>query len=226
MFDNTDHLIMYLVDRMEKGDRDLGLKPNRGVLTTALAKLLFLVDVLAVQATSKKVTDLQYIRYKFGPYPLVQFEERLSNLEGRELVRQPGVSIEGNVYGVFRLGQRPRFRPTLTGMIRLVADEVLTEFGNQRLDEILEHVYSLDVVRRCAFGDLIPLESLGPVGVGEGDLVSKVAKFFSNALLAPLPEAHLNALREAAREETNENIRIADAMRDQQRQAFQRKAKD
>ncbi len=226
VFDIIDHLILYLVDRMQKGDRTLGMRQNQGVLTTTLAKLLFLVDVLTVQASGKRVTDFQYIRYRFGPYPLAQFEERLSKLEGWELTRQPGISTEGKVYRVFRLGGRPRFRPTLiTGQIRLFADEVLTEFGEQRLDEILEHVYSLPIMYRCKFGDPIPLESLQPVKTDE-DLVSMIAKVFSNSLLAPLPEAHLVSLREAAQEETNENVQIAERMREQQRQAFRRKDRD
>ena len=130
------------------------------------------------------------------------------------------------MYRVFHLGGKPRFRPTLiTGQVRLFADEVLTEFGEQRLDKILAHVYSLPIVYRCKFGDAIPLESLQPVKTDE-DLVSRIAKAFSSSLMAPLPGTHLVSLKEAAQEETNENVQIAERMREQQRQAFRWRDRD
>ena len=106
--DQTDRLILYLVDSLTRGVPHL-LIEGGGVLTTMLAKLLFLVDVWSIQASGSQITDFRYIRYKHGPYPLRQFEERLESLTSWDLYAIPQTRMEdGRSYRVYRLKESPK----------------------------------------------------------------------------------------------------------------------
>ena len=58
-FDQTDHVIAYLVDKLSSR-REGG----KGILTIALAKLLFLIDYEHFKATGTQATALTYTWYK------------------------------------------------------------------------------------------------------------------------------------------------------------------
>lgn len=219
--DQTDRLILYLVDSLTRGVPDL-LIEGGGVLTTMLAKLLFLVDVWSVQASGSQVTDFRYIRYKHGPYPLTQFEERLDNLAPRGIYATPHVRIEdGRKYRIYRLMEHTKTAIDLSPQVRLLAEEVMTTFANQKLEDVLEHVYSLDVVRRVPFGAEIYLQPLAPK---IEDAVTQATRLFKTELAEPVPSEHIQALEEASKEASNENVKTALAMRKKQRSAFRLKS--
>jgi len=218
-FDQTDQLILYLVKNLTKGVPQLLLEGG-GVLTTMLAKLLFLIDVWSMQTAGSQATDFRYVRYKFGPYPLAQFQERLERLEPWGLYATPNVSIEeGKPYRIYRLTKGHEARLDLSPAIKLLADEVMTTFANQTLGQVLIHVYGLECVQNTAFGEAIDLESLRP----KQDILQKVLRVFRDDLSAGLSEQHEAVLKEANKEASNENVELARAMAEKQRRAFRLK---
>lgn len=217
MLDQTDRLILYIVCNLTTGARDLLLEGD-GVMTTMLAKLLFLVDVWAMQSFGSQATDFSYIRYKFGPYPLAQFDERLEGLKEWGLSRTEKETIEdGRRYRIYRC--RLKTEVELPSNIKLLADEVMTTFATQRLDDVLAHVYSLDFVRKAAFGAPIELESLKP----RQDALTRVLSLFKDGLSEPVSKEHNEAVEQAQGETSNENIEMARGMREKQQKAFRLK---
>lgn len=218
--DQTDQLILYLVTNLTKGVPHL-LVESSGVLTTMLAKLLFLVDVRSMQTSGSQATNFRYIRYKYGPYPLAQFEERLEELQSWGLHAIPKVSvIEDRPYRIYRLQEKRKAQLHLVPSIQLLADEVMTTFANQKLEDVLTYVYSLDFVRNVPFGGEIDLRLLRPE---EGDALTRVVTAFRLELSSSLSPEHIAALALARREASNENIELARAMIEKQRRAFRRK---
>ena len=215
--DQTQRLILYLVINLTKGVPHL-LVQSGGVLTTMLAKLLFLIDVWSAEIDGSQVTDFRYIRYKFGPYPLAQFEERLEKLQEWGLYPIGKVSIEeGKRYRIYRLDRKPEVSLDLPSRVKLLADEIMTTFATQKLDDVLSHVYSLDFVRKTPFGEPIDLELLRK----KADVLSGALNLFGRDLGTPLPEEHRNAVEQARKEGSNENVEMARAMTEKQRKAFQ-----
>jgi hypothetical protein len=217
--DQTDRLILYLVGKLTKGVPHL-LVEGGGVLTTMLAKLLFLVDVWSMQVSGSQATNFRYVRYKHGPYPLTQFEERLGLLEKQGLRPMPKESIvDGKQYRIYRLSKEPKLSLELSPQVQLLADEVMTTFANRKLEDVLRYVYTLPFVRDVPFGEQINLQVLKPTE----DALTQVFKLWGADLGAPIPKDHLSALELALKETSNENIQLAQAMKEKQRKAFRLK---
>lgn len=214
--DPTDEVILYFVRKLTEGAPDLLLEGG-GVLTTMLAKLLFLLDVWSLEAFGFQATDFRYIRYKYGPYPLTQFEERLEELRDWGIYPTSNVSVlEGRTYRVYRLGRPSMAVINVPAGTRLLADEVMTTFATQKLEDVLAYVYSLDFVRKTPFGAAIDLETLMP----KDDPLTQALRIFKQELSSPLPTEHYGVLEQANRETSNENIEMARAMIEKQRRAF------
>ena len=91
-------------------------------------------------------------------------------------------------------------------------------------DEILEHVYGLDVVRNVKFGDLIPVEKLA-VSYAT-DILDRTLALFRNELSSPPSEAHLAAVQAPQKPEALDGKQVARLMRNRQRMAYRRKRLD
>ena len=218
--DQTDRLILYLVKNLTEGMPHL-LVESGGVLTTMLAKLLFLVDVSSMETSGNQATHFRYIRYKHGPYPIAQFEKRLDSLRWLGLQPLPKVTIEDErPYRIYRLTEKLKVSLDLPPSVKLLADEVMITFANQPLKDVLEYVYSLDFVRNVHFGQEIDLRTLQP---REDDILTRVLASFQRELSCPLSKEHLAALEQVKQEPSNENIELARTMFGKQRKAFQLK---
>jgi len=182
-----------------------------------LAKLLFLADVWAMQAYGIRATDLCYIRYKYGPYPLIEFDQRLERLKSCGLQVVPKFTVvDGKKYRIYRLPGPLSRSVELPDKMMLIADEVITTFANEKLEDVLSHVYSLPFVKSAAFEALINLE---PLRTRE-DLLDKALTKFRAEISKPVSAEHLSAMKEAKRDLTNENIELAETMKEKQSQAF------
>jgi hypothetical protein len=215
-FDQTDHLIAYLIDKLSS-QREGG----KGILTIALAKLLFLIDYEHFKATRKQATTLAYTWYKHGPYSIEEFEPRLAKLEGHEIVRLPMTrEVDGREYSVFRKGPKPRFVPFLPDSIKEQADKVIFIFGPTSWEQIVEYVYSLDFARRIRFGKVIDFAEIVATPKPDEALVDTVIDAFREELLQPMSSEHMKVVQDALQEPTNENIETAKKMLSRQRRAF------
>lgn len=216
-FDQTDHLISYLVSKVAPYT-DMHRK---GILTVSLAKLLFLIDYEHFKATGRQASNLTYIWYKHGPYPLTDFEPRLAKLEEHEIVRLPMERvIDGRPYSLFYAGERPRFTPSLPGSVKEIADKVVFIFGEASQETLLEYVYSLEIVKGLEL--MQPIDFTHAFTKLEVDevLLNAVLKEFKGELTQPLSPEHTEAIQQALKEPTNENIETAKQMLARQRAAF------
>jgi len=212
-FDRTDHIIAYLVNKLAPPGS------KRRILTISLAKLLFLVDYEHFKATGKQATNLTYVWYKHGPYPLTDFEPRLKNLEGCEIVRLPmSREIDGRPYSLFCAGPRPRFTPCVEESMRSTIDRIIEIFRDATWETLLQYVYSLDIVRGLQFGEAIDFRQLAKTE--DEVFLETVARTFEQELARPLGSEHMKVVQEALSKPTNENIETARKMLARQRDAF------
>lgn len=214
-FDQTDHIIVSLVKKIAPR---VG---GKGILTIFLAKLLFLADYEYFKATGKQVTDFRYVWYKHGPYPPVQFEERLVKLEDYEIVRLPMARlIDDRSYNLFYAGTKPRFAPHLDEPLTSILDRITDIFKDATWETLLQYVYSLDIVKGLEFGQPV---NFGRVKVRTEDeiFLETIAHTFKEELEQPLSAQHFNSIQRALSEPTNENIETARRMLAAQRRASQ-----
>lgn len=212
-FDRTDHIIVSLVKRLAPR------AGGKGVLTIFLAKLLFLLDYEYFKIAGSQATDFRYIWYKHGPYPLVDFEERLQKLEGYEVARLPMTRVvDERPYNLFYAGTHPRFTPHLDESISSIVDRVTEIFKDATWETLLQYVYSLDVVRGLEFGEAV---DFGRIAVKTEDeiFLNAIADAFAQELAQPLSAEHMSAIQHALNEPTNENIETAKRMLARQRAA-------
>ena len=124
-------LIAYLVDQV----RDQGGSPNK----TALVKLVYLVDVECWRKLGKPATDLKWRFHHYGPYSA----ELERDINDNAFVRVFGDRHSG--YGFSPSSQweeiHTAFNARFDPAVRRVADGVVTQWGLQDLETILEYVY-------------------------------------------------------------------------------------
>ena len=215
-FDQTDHLIAYLVDKLSSR-REGG----KGILTIALAKLLFVIDYEHFKVKGTQATTLAYTWYKHGPYSIEEFEPRLAKLDGHEVVRLPMTrDVDGREYSVFRKGSKARFVPSLLDSVKEQADKVIFIFGQTSWEQMVEYVYSLDFVKHIKFGEVIDFAQILTSPKPDEALVDTVIDTFREELLQPMSSGHMKVIQNALQEPTNENIETAKKMLSRQKKAF------
>lgn len=211
-FDQTDHLISTILRKLAPR---VGKK---GVLTIFLAKLLFLIDCEYFRLKGTQATDFRYTWYKHGPYPPVAFEERLEKLEGYEIARLPMTRVvDGRPYALFYAGSQPRFEPHLEEPLNGIANRLIEIFKDADWEILLQYVYNLDIVKGLEFGMLIDFGGLPTMKTADEELLAAVATAFETELAQPLSKEHMNVIKDALREPTNENIEMARRMLNRQR---------
>lgn len=67
-------------------------------------KLLFLSDVEALRRWFPRLSSLQWILYKYGPYAF-EIEDVLRQIAGRDIDELAGISALGRAYRVTAVGQ-------------------------------------------------------------------------------------------------------------------------
>lgn len=212
-FDQTDQVIVSLINKLAPHVR------KKGIVTIFLAKLLFLVDCEYFKATGSQATDFRYIWYKHGPYPPVDFEERLQKLEGYEVIRLPMTRlVDGRSYTLFYAGTRSRFTPHLDEPLRSIVDKITEIFKDATWETLLQYVYSLDVVKGLELGDAIDF-SRATTKTEDEIFLERVTSAFKEELSRPLSPEHIKAIQQALSEPTNENIETAKRMLARQRAA-------
>jgi hypothetical protein len=204
-FDQTDHVIVSLIKKLAPSVSE------KGILTISLDKLLFLIDYEHFKATGKQATDFRYIWYRYGPYPIVDFEPRLEKLEGYEIARvRKARVIDERPYDLFYFGENPRFTPRLGSPLSSILSNIVDIFSDADWKILLEYVYNLDIVRGLEFGQ--PIDFGVQMRTVDEIFLEKVANAFKEELNQPLGVEHFNAIDRALKEPTNENIETARRM--------------
>ena len=153
----------------QKGEATMGLtklhaairliveRANRPVLRTQLVKLLYLADLTFYRAHGRSISGCTYTSYHYGPYS-DEIIAAARDMAGVEIEEDSGVATNGNSYYLYRPG--PLARP---GMARLAADEskvlcdVVDQFADKDLDDLLAEVYKTREFSKTAKGNVIAL---------------------------------------------------------------------
>lgn len=106
---------------------------------TPLIKLLYLIDVEYYRATGHELTGIDWIFYKYGPYAF-ELEEALSAAGISEDVGKKDFSLEGKHGTAFRSSGPVAF-PLEDALARGITQEIVREWADKNLDELLNHVY-------------------------------------------------------------------------------------
>lgn len=164
---NTSAVIFYLISRLD------------GVLgKTHLQKLLFLSDLLSVKKLKEPITSLEFIRYKHGPFAQTVdvYTADLVNkglIDAREF---PLSSKPGKTYTRYHLKKpMPQAKEALLGLIGaeklMVVDGVADSYGNLSLQNLLDIIYGLEIVKDAKQNSLLVLAKTdNPDTKDEGEL--------------------------------------------------------
>lgn len=125
------NLIRYIVSEVQ----DDGFE----ILRTRLVKLLYLCDFYYYQSERKLITELNWIRYKYGPFAF----------ELNEITKRLGLDL-GEEELDFRIGRGVRYEilydvpdpeKWLNIRERLVVNRVIKRWGGEDLGKLLDYVY-------------------------------------------------------------------------------------
>lgn len=108
------------------------------VSTTHLVKLLYLSEVEYFRDTSRRLTNLAWIFYHYGPYAF----ELQDVLKQREFQQEQLESRQGKKYSKFRVAETAStFQTKLDPKVALVIKRVVGTWGKLSLEELLDYVY-------------------------------------------------------------------------------------
>lgn len=136
----TLYVIFYLIQQLN------------GVLgKTHLQKLLFLGDLLSMKKFKEQITPLQYRRHYYGPYSS-EVQDYTRCLERKGFIEIKELPLDGsNKYVRFYSKKEVNVKPKILEKIgpekTLLLDEVIHSFGNISLQEVIDIVYNLEIVK-------------------------------------------------------------------------------
>lgn len=149
---NTLGVIFYFISRLD------------GILgKTHLQKLLFLTDLLSMKKLKTKITSIEYKRYKHGPYSaeLEKYTNHLINLDYIEAKEFPLLSNNTKKYTRYHLKKHISIKENLLKSLGpeklLVIDEVTDSFGNLSLQNLLDIIYNLPIVKNSKMDSLLDI---------------------------------------------------------------------
>jgi len=120
---------------------------GRGIGRIRLMKLLFLADYIYKKRFNKKLTNVKWIMWLFGPFSK-DILNVLDELEVKGKVIIEDVDGIGIFYSTYE-------RVRLDDEVKNIIDEVIREYGVKSLEQLLQDVYSLREVKEAKIGDLI-----------------------------------------------------------------------
>jgi len=120
---------------------------GRGIGRVRLMKLLFLADYIYKKRFNKKLTNVKWIMWLFGPFSkdILNVLDELE-VKGKVIIEDvDGIGIFYSTYESVRLDDE----------VKNIIDEVIREYGVKSLEQLLQDVYSLREVKETKIGDLI-----------------------------------------------------------------------
>lgn len=139
---STLQIIFYLIERLN------------GVLgKTHLQKMLFLSDLLAVKKFKEKLTAIDYKKYHYGPYAEA-INDYTADLKRRSLIEEreyPFMDGSDRSYSrYFKKAQgsvKAKLLENIGAEKVVLLDGVINSYGNMSLQDVLDVVYRLEVVK-------------------------------------------------------------------------------
>jgi uncharacterized phage-associated protein len=123
---------------------------GRGVGRFRLMELLFLADYLSLKRLGRKLTGIEWRKHLFGPSSTKVFEV-LDGLEREGMVAVEEISRGILLYKAYRAIEEP----SISKEAENIVNEVIEKFGSLDIDELLNHINSLDEVKSREPGEKI-----------------------------------------------------------------------
>lgn len=126
-----------------------------GIQRTKLVKLLFLSDRKAKDKLGKKITDIEYIRYHYGPFK-PEILSTLEEMDGYGIQEKTESSKYGGKAYRYVEGNNPRTScSSISQKEKEIIDEVVEKYRRVSLEDILNEIYSLEEIKEAG-----PLEKV------------------------------------------------------------------
>jgi hypothetical protein len=111
---------------------------NYPVGKTQLVKYLYLVELDYFKDYKKRLTDLEWIFYHYGPYAF----ELESVLESKEFSVQVVLLPNERSYKRFAVAEAiPAYKDIVDTKVSLIIKRIVGQWGNKQLQELLDYVY-------------------------------------------------------------------------------------
>lgn len=128
---------------------------------TQLVKLLYLIEVEYYRVNQKRLTDLQWLFYHYGPYAIELesiFAER--EFEKTEIKTQTDKDLI-----LFKVAEgMAEYKPNVDVKLSLLIKKVVGQWGNKTLEELLDYVYfetePMEMVKQR--GDVLDFSTIKP----------------------------------------------------------------
>jgi hypothetical protein len=119
----------------------IGFASERGTppVKTSLVKLLYLADVEAVRRGRPRLSDVNWIYYKFGPYAF-ELEQAIRDLLGQDVDELEGVSAAGRSYHKYQ-AEMLDDSTSLSPEAKAVLNIVLERWAGESLEKLLNYAY-------------------------------------------------------------------------------------
>lgn len=144
-------IILYFIEKLN------------GVLgKTHLSKLLFLTELLSIKKFKEPLTDLEFVKYHYGPYS-DRINEYLQNLKEKEYIeiREIPFTNEPKVYTRYYSNKKVPINKFIFEALdgdsekKILLDEIISSYGNISLQQLLDIVYSIGIVKNAKHLDTI-----------------------------------------------------------------------
>lgn len=135
---------------------------DNGVLKTKLVKLIYLIDLISIEAIGKQISDYEYRFWHYGPYPIDiesteaseddivknhSFEQDITLLKVSNIATiKKGISKYGNLYSAFHLSEdREEILSKATEWFsqeeRNIVNYVINRYGSEDTEIVIQETY-------------------------------------------------------------------------------------
>ena len=148
---DLDKILLYILYKLRK------IRPTIG--RTRVVKLLYLSDLISSARTGKKITNIKYQYYFYGPYSNDIIEE-LDMLVDKKIIKDYTFHTNSGIAHDYRLNDEMEEKvkddvQKVDERQREIIDEVIKKYDGMRLDKLLDLVYSTKPMKEHAPGDAL-----------------------------------------------------------------------
>ncbi len=133
------------------------IRPTIG--RTRVIKLLYLSDLIARARIGKKITNIKYQYYFYGPYSK-RIVEELEDFSSKKIVEDYKYRTNSGIAHDYRITDEGAKKveaifDDIPEEQKKIIDEVVKKYGNIRLDKLLDVVYSTKPMKEHSPGDAL-----------------------------------------------------------------------
>jgi len=145
-------IILYFIEKLN------------GVLgKTHLSKLLFITDLLSRKRFNKPLTALEFVKYHYGPYSdeINKYLKELKEKDYIEIREIPFIHEPKKLYTRYYSNKKVPITSIIFEALdgnsekKTLLDEVINSYGNISLQQLLDIVYSLQIVKNASLLETI-----------------------------------------------------------------------